>query len=255
MTKFRPCIDLHDGKVKQIVGSTLRDGGAGPKENFVSEQGAGWYAARYQADGLAGGHVIMLGKGNEKAALEALRAFPGGLHIGGGIKPENAQRYLDAGASHVIVTSYIFDEQARFSEERLNEITEAVGASRLVLDLSCRATMDGWMVAMNRWQTMTDLPVDAGTFLKLAPYCDEFLIHAVDVEGKCEGIDEPLVRCLSLWCDRPVTYAGGARSVEDLHRVQELSLGRVDVTIGSALDIFGGKGARYEDCVAFNRKA
>jgi phosphoribosylformimino-5-aminoimidazole carboxamide ribotide isomerase len=254
MTKFRPCIDLHEGKVKQIVGSTLRDEGAGPRENFVSEQGAGWYAARYQQDGVIGGHVIMLGKGNEEAALEALQAFPGGMHIGGGIRPENAKRYLDAGASHVIVTSYVFDETARFSEERLREMTDAVGASRLVLDLSCRATTDGWMVAMNRWQTMTDLPVDADTFARLAPHCDEFLIHAVDVEGKCEGIDEPLVRCLSLWCDKPVTYAGGARSVEDLQRVQALSRGNVDVTIGSALDIFGGKGARYGECVAFNRR-
>lgn len=255
MTKFRPCIDLHEGKVKQIVGSTLRDGGSGPQENFVSEHSAGWYAVRYRDDGLVGGHVIMLGSGNEEAALEALRAFPGGLHVGGGIRGDNAQRFLDAGASHVIVTSFIFDERARFSEARLGEIAECLGPSRLVLDLSCRATQDGWVVAMNRWQTMTDLPVDADTFKKLAPYCDEFLIHAVDVEGKCEGIDEPLVRCLSLWCDKPVTYAGGARSVQDLHRVQELSQGRVDVTIGSALDIFGGKGARYEDCVAFNRRS
>ncbi len=254
MTKFRPCIDLHDGKVKQIVGSTLRDEGAGPRENFVSEHGAAWYAARYREDGLAGGHVIMLGKGNEAAATEALRAFPGGLHIGGGIRPENAGRFLDAGASHVIVTSYVFDESARFSEARLEQMTAAAGAERLVLDLSCRATADGWMVAMNRWQTMTDLAVDAGTFKRLAPYCDEFLIHAVDVEGKCEGIDEPLVRCLGVWCEKPVTYAGGARSLDDLCRVQELSGGRVDVTIGSALDIFGGKGARYEDCVAFNRR-
>jgi phosphoribosylformimino-5-aminoimidazole carboxamide ribotide isomerase len=197
----------------------------------------------------------MLGQGNALAALAALRAVPGGMHGGGGIGPENAPRFLDAGASHVIVTSYVFDENARFSEERLRQMTEAVGASRLALDLSCRATQDGWMVAMNRWQTMTDLAVDAETFRMLAPHCDEFLIHAVDVEGKCEGIDEPLVRCLSLWCGKPVTYAGGARSVADLQRVQELSQGRVDVTIGSALDIFGGKGARYEECVAFNRRA
>jgi phosphoribosylformimino-5-aminoimidazole carboxamide ribotide isomerase len=254
MTRFRPCIDLHDGKVKQIVGSTLRDGGAGPQENFVSDKGAGWYAARYKEDGLVGGHVIMLGKGNEAAALEALAAFPGGLHIGGGIRPENAHRFLNAGASHVIVTSYIFDEEGRFDETKLQEMVDAVGTPRLVLDLSCRATQDGWMVAMNRWQTMTDLAVDAETFQRLAPHCDEFLIHAVDVEGKCGGIDEPLVRCLSVWCDKPVTYAGGARSVEDLQRVQELSQGHVDVTIGSALDIFGGKGARYEECVAFNRR-
>lgn len=254
MTRFRPCIDLHDGKVKQIVGSTLRDGGDGPRENFVSEKPASWFAEAYRRDGLSGGHVIMLGRGNEEAALAALRAHPGGLHIGGGIKPDNARRYLDAGASHVIVTSYIFDDHSCFSAQRLEEMVEQVGRKRLVLDLSCKATTDGWVVAMNRWQTITDLPLDGDTFKKLSPHCDEFLIHAVDVEGKCEGMDEALVRCLGLWCDRPVTYAGGARSLEDLHRVQDISRGRVDVTIGSALDIFGGKGARYDECVAFNRR-
>ncbi|MEZ0273958.1 MAG: phosphoribosylformimino-5-aminoimidazole carboxamide ribotide isomerase [Roseimicrobium sp.] len=253
MTRFRPCIDLHDGKVKQIVGSTLRDAGEGPRENFVSEKPASWYAELYKKDGLSGGHVIMLGKGNEDAALSALRAYPGGMHIGGGIRPDNATKFLDAGASHVIITSYAFDEQARFREDRVREMVETVGRDRLVLDLSCRATTDGWVVAMNRWQTMTDLIVDGDTFKRLSPYCDEFLIHAVDVEGKCEGIDEALVKCLGVWCDKPVTYAGGARSVNDLTRTQELSAGRVDVTIGSALDIFGGHGAKYEDCAAFNR--
>lgn len=254
MTRFRPCIDLHDGKVKQIVGSTLKDEGEGPKENFVSEKPAAWFAEKYREDGLTGGHVIMLGKGNEDAAISALQAYPGGLHVGGGIRPENAAKYLAAGASHVIVTSYVFDENFRFSESRLQQVVNEVGASRLVLDLSCRATQDGWVVAMNRWQTMTDLIVDGDAFDRLAPYCDEFLIHAVDVEGKCEGIDESLVQCLSLWCEKPVTYAGGARSVADLKRVEEISGGRVDVTIGSALDIFGGKLAKYEDCVAYNRR-
>lgn len=254
MTRFRPCIDLHDGKVKQIVGSTLKDAGEGPRENFVSEKPASWYAELYKNDGLSGGHVIMLGKGNEEAALSALSAFPGGMHVGGGIRPDNAKKYLDAGASHVIITSYAFDEQARFREDRVREMVDTVGRERLVLDLSCRATTDGWVVAMNRWQTMTDLIVDADAFKRLSPYCDEFLIHAVDVEGKCEGIDESLVKCLGVWCDKPVTYAGGARSVDDLVRTQELSGGRVDVTIGSALDIFGGKGAKYEVCAAFNRR-
>jgi phosphoribosylformimino-5-aminoimidazole carboxamide ribotide isomerase len=253
MTRFRPCIDLHDGKVKQIVGSTLRDAGEGPRENFVSEKPASWYAELYKKDGLSGGHVIMLGKGNEDAALSALRAYPGGMHIGGGIRPDNAKQFLDAGASHVIITSYAFDEQARFREDRVREMVDTVGRDRLVLDLSCRATTDGWVVAMNRWQTMTNLIVDADAFKRLSPYCDEFLIHAVDVEGKCEGIDEALVTWLSVWCDKPVTYAGGARSVDDLTRTQELSGGRVDVTIGSALDIFGGHGAKYEECAAFNR--
>jgi phosphoribosylformimino-5-aminoimidazole carboxamide ribotide isomerase len=254
MTRFRPCIDLHAGRVKQIVGSTLLDEGSMPKENFVSEQPASYYAELYKADGLLGGHVIMLGKGNEVAAREALRAFPGGLHIGGGIHPENAASYLEAGASHVIVTSYLFDSEGKFCENKLAAMTAAVGRSRMVIDLSCKATRDGWVVAMNRWQTLTDLVVNAQTMKRLSSSCDEFLIHAVDVEGKCEGIDSALVQSLGQWCELPVTYAGGARNVEDLQLVQELSQGRVDVTIGSALDIFGGKGAKYADCVAFNRR-
>ena len=254
MTKFRPCIDLHDGKVKQIVGSTLRDDEAGPNTNFVSAHSSSYYASLYKRDGLIGGHVIMLGKGNEAAAREALASYPEGLQIGGGITPAYALSFIEAGASHVIVTSYVFDEQFRFSEDRLKAMLDAVGASRLVLDLSCRATLDGWCVAMNRWQTMTDLRVDASAFERLAPHCAEFLIHAVDVEGKCNGMDELLLQRLADWCPLPVTYAGGARSLADLELAQSLSAGKVDVTIGSALDIFGGSTARYEDCVAFNRR-
>ncbi len=254
MTHFRPCIDLHDGKVKQIVGSTLSDSACGIRENFVSKNSAAWFADLYRQDKLAGGHVIMLGKGNETAAREALTAYPGGLQIGGGINANNAHEWIDAGASHVIVTSWLFDEHARFQQSMLDEIVNAIGADRLVIDLSCKATSDGWIVAMNRWQTLTDLTVNAATFDQLAPYCAEFLIHAVDVEGKCEGMDEELIARLAEWCERPVTYAGGARSIVDLHRAQELSRGKVDVTIGSALDIFGGKGAAYEDCVVFNSR-
>lgn len=251
MSRFRPCIDLHEGKVKQIVGSTLRDGGAA-RENFVSEKPARWFAELYRKDALSGGHVIMLGKGNETAAREALAAYPGGLQVGGGINPENAGAWLEAGASHVIVTSWLFDERGRFQPARLEAMAQAAGAERLVIDLSCKATQDGWVVAMNRWQTMTDLALGSDVFAKLAPHCAEFLIHAVDVEGKCEGIDEPLVRCLGSWCPKPLTYAGGARRIEDLRRVRELSGGRMDITVGSALDIFGGRGVRYEECVAFN---
>ena len=252
MTRFRPCIDLHEGKVKQIVGSTLTE--AGPaRENFVSEKPARWFAELYRRDALAGGHVIMLGKGNDAAARSALAAYPGGLQVGGGINPGNSRLWLDDGASHVIVTSWLFDENARFQQSKLDAMVKAVGRDRLVIDLSCKATQDGWVVATNRWRTLTDLAVDKDVLARLAPFCSEFLIHAVNVEGKCEGIDEALVRCLGAWCAAPVTYAGGARSLDDLSRVQRLSAGRVDLTIGSALDIFGGSGARYEDCVAFNR--
>lgn len=253
MTKFRPCIDLHGGIVKQIVGSTLVDGGV-PRENFVSSHRASLYAEMYRRDNLLGGHVIMLGTGNEEAAREALSAWPGGLQLGGGIKSDNAASYLDAGASHVIVTSYIFDEIGRFRPEKLDALVNSVGAKRLVLDLSCKRTADGWVVAMNRWQTLTNIQVTHEWLNKLSDACDEFLIHAVDVEGKCEGIDEELLHHLASWGGAPMTYAGGARSLDDLRRVQKVSSGRVDVTIGSALDIFGGRGVRYSDCVAFNRR-
>lgn len=254
MTRFRPCIDLHEGKVKQIVGSTLRDGQERPKENFVSSQGAAWFAELYKKDNLLGGHVIMLGSGNEDAAIQALSAYPEGLQIGGGIHAGNAQKYIDAGASHVIVTSSVFESDGTFSERKLEGIASVVGKERLVLDLSCKATATGWQVAMNRWQLLTDLPVNADTMARLSPYCEEFLIHAVDVEGKCEGIDKQLVTKLADWSSIPVTYAGGARSLNDLEQVQRLSDGRVDVTIGSALDIFGGSGVKYADCVEFNRR-
>ncbi len=253
MTKFRPCIDLHQGKVKQIVGSSLIDG-AVVQENFVSERPAEWYAELYQRDSLKGGHVIMLGGGNEAAALAAVQAYPNGLQVGGGINPDNALKYLETGASHVIVTSYVFDDQARFSQAKLDAIFAKTGRERLVLDLSCKATQDGWVVATNRWQTLTNLPVNSETIARLTPYCSEFLIHAVDVEGKCQGIDGALAECLGAWCQIPVTYAGGARSLDDLRLVQRLSAGRVDVTIGSALDIFGGSGVRYTDCVAYNHR-
>jgi phosphoribosylformimino-5-aminoimidazole carboxamide ribotide isomerase len=254
MTRFRPCIDLHEGKVKQIVGSTLRDHGPGPRVNFVSDRDPAWFAELYRRDGLTGGHVILLGPDNEGAAKAALAAWPGGLQVGGGIRPDNAADYLEAGASHVIVTSHLFDRDGRFAEERLDALVRAAGRERLVIDLSCKATASGWTVAMNRWQTLTDLDVTPATLGHLAGSCAEFLIHAVDVEGKCEGMDEALVRYLAEHSPVPATYAGGIRHLDDLRRLDELSAGRLDGTIGSALDLFGGSGARYEDCVAFNRR-
>jgi phosphoribosylformimino-5-aminoimidazole carboxamide ribotide isomerase len=254
MTRFRPCIDLHEGKVKQIVGSTLRDDGPGPRVNFVSDRDPAWFAELYRRDGLTGGHVILLGPGNEAAAKAALAAWPGGLQVGGGIRPDNAADYLEAGASHVIVTSHLFESSGRFSEDRLDALVRAAGRERLVIDLSCKATASGWTVAMNRWQTLTDLDVTPASLRHLAGSCAEFLIHAVDVEGKCEGMDEDLVQFLSEHSPVPATYAGGIRHLDDLRRLDELSAGRLDGTIGSALDLFGGSGARYEDCVAFNRR-
>ena len=248
---FRPCIDLHEGKVKQIIGGTL-GASANLRTNFVSEKPAAWFAELYKRDGLAGGHVIMLGAGNESEARSALAAFPGGMHIGGGINSSNARVWLDAGASHVIVTSWVFRE-GRVDWERLEELVKIIGKDKLVLDLSCRKRSENYFVVTDRWQKFTELIVNEETLQKFSGHCAEFLIHAVDVEGLCTGIDGGLVEKLGKWTPIPVTYAGGANSISELTEVTKLSGGKIDLTIGSALDIFGGHSIKYEDCVKFNR--
>ena len=250
---FRPCIDLHEGKVKQIVGGTLGNQSEALRTNFISDRPASWFAELYKRDALSGGHVILLGPGNEAQARGALQAYPGGLQLGGGVNLDNAQTWLDAGASHVIVTSWVF-HGGHLDSERLKDLVRKIGRERLVLDLSCRLRGVDYLVVSDRWQRFTDMVVTAETLENLAGFCDEFLVHAVDVEGLCKGIDERLVALLGEYSPIPCTYAGGARSIRDLERVTELGTGRVDLTIGSALDIFGGTGARYEDAVAFNRK-
>lgn len=254
MTKFRPCIDLHDGKVKQIVGGSLRDEGPGPEENFVSERPSSWFAEKFREDQLSGGHVIMLGPGNVEAARLALAAWPGGLQVGGGITAENAAEWIAAGASHVIVTSWLFDGGGCFLEDRAEALAQAVGREKVVLDLSCRRVADGWRVAMNRWQTLTEMTVEGATLDRLAQWGGEFLIHAADVEGKCGGVDEELVALLGAWGGGPVTYAGGVGGMEDVRLVDRVSEGRVDVTVGSALDLFGGTRVAYAELVEWNRQ-
>jgi len=249
---FRPCIDLHEGKVKQIVGGTLGKAD-GLHTNFVSDRSAAWYAELYKRDGLEGGHVIMLGPGNEAEARAALAVYPVGLQIGGGVNADNAPSWLDAGASHVIVTSWVFRE-GRVDWTRLNQLVGTVGKERLVLDLSCRRLGEKYIVVTDRWQKFTELEISADTLRTLARSCAEFLIHAVDVEGLCRGIDRELVEKLGAWSPLPTTYAGGANSLADLEAVTRLGEGKIDLTIGSALDIFGGQGVRYEDVVAFNRR-
>jgi phosphoribosylformimino-5-aminoimidazole carboxamide ribotide isomerase len=250
---FRPCIDLRGGKVVQIVGGTLTDAGTDTVTRFESDRPASWFAQRYRDDGLLGGHVILLGPGNDQAARDALTAYPGGLHVGGGIHADNARSWLDAGASHVIVTSWIFRD-GQLDPSRLAELVRAIGRQRLVLDLSCRRRGDTYLVVTNRWQTFTQLEVSPNTLQHLAQSCAEFLVHAVDQEGLCLGIDPHLVELLADASPIPVTYAGGARSLQDLEDVQRLGQGRIDLTIGSALDLFGGTGVRYQDCLTFNRQ-
>lgn len=250
--KFRPCIDLHDGKVVQIVGGSLQDGHNELLEtNFVSSKSPSEYADLYESDGLTGGHVISLGSGNRSAALEALSAFPGGMHYGGGVNPDNAAEYLDAGASHVIVTSWIFDEN-KLSIQKLAELSNKVGRDRLVLDLSCRGRDDSFYVVTNRWQTFTEEKVNADLLGQLAEYCSEYLVHGVDVEGKSQGIQEDLIAVLGEHSPLPVTYAGGVARLSDLDLVKALGNNRVDLTIGSALDIFGGN-IPYESVLEWTR--
>jgi len=250
---FRPCIDLHEGKVKQIVGGSLATDSSKLKTNFVSTHAAAWYAELYKSDGLNGGHIIMLGPGNEEAARSALQAYPGGLQVGGGITSDNAPEWLESGATHVIVTSWIF-HAGRVDWQRLTELQAKIGRERLVLDLSCCSRDGEYWVVTDRWQTFTQFTVTGEHLEHLSRHCAEFLVHAVDVEGLCRGIDEELVRRLGDASPIPVTYAGGANSLGDLETVNRVGNARVDLTIGSALDIFGGTGVRYVDAVQFNRK-
>ncbi|KAK3333585.1 1--5-imidazole-4-carboxamide isomerase [Cercophora scortea] len=257
MTRFRPCIDLHAGQVKQIVGGTLDSANeAALKTNFVSPHPPAYFAKLYGEGNLHGGHVIMLGPDNEDAAREALMAWHGKLQVGGGITDKNAQEWIKAGAEKVIITSFLFPD-GKFSQERLKAVFAVLGGdkNKLVIDLSCRRRGDDtWFVAMNKWQTITDKEVNQGFIKELEPYCSEFLIHAADNEGLQQGIDEKLVQRLGEWCRNPVTYAGGGRNRKDLEKVKELSGGKVDLTIGSALDCFGGSGITLDECVKWNNE-
>lgn len=245
--KFRPCIDIHNGKVKQIVGGSLKDEGNQAITNFASEYNADFYAEKYKKDGLAGGHIILLNsktseyyEATKEQAMLALHTYPNGLQIGGGITAENAAEYIEAGASHVIVTSYVFKD-GEIHWENLQKLVDAVGKERVVLDLSCRKKDGKYYVVTDRWQTFTNVIVNDELLTALAEYCDEFLVHGVDVEGKASGVELELVQILADWNKIPITYAGGIGSMEDLKEFELISKGRLDFTIGSALDLFGGK--------------
>lgn len=248
--KFRPCIDIHEGKVKQIVGSSLTDSGA--VENFVSSKDADYYAAIYREDSFPGGHVIMLGPGNKEQALKALRAYPNGLQIGGGINSGNAAEFLDAGASHVIVTSYIFLD-GKINFDNLTELKNKVGKDKIVIDLSCKKKDEAYFAVTDKWQKFTDFTITRENISILEKYCDEFLVHAADVEGKRGGVDTSLIEILSDVTVLPITYAGGVRDASDIDQVFSFGKGKVDVTIGSALDLFGGD-LPYEEVKTLFRK-
>ena len=257
--EFRPCIDIHNGKVKQIVGGSLKDAGDQAAENFVAEQDAAYFAKLYQKEGIKGGHVILLNpvsseyyKATREQAEHALRAYPGGLQIGGGVTAENAKEFLDAGASHVIVTSYVFRD-GKINYDNLKRLKAAVGREHLVLDLSCRKKEDTYYIVTDRWQKFTDEEVSTVLLDELSSYCDEFLIHAVDVEGKARGIEQELVKFIGNYTGNPITYAGGVHSMEDLYLLKKLGQNRMNVTIGSALDLFGGS-MKWEDVLTVCRE-
>lgn len=245
--EFRPCIDIHNGKVKQIVGSSLRDENNQAKENFVSQVSSEYYAKLYMENNLKGGHIILLNavdseyyQATKDEAIRALKAFPQGMQIGGGIIAENAKEFIEAGASHCIVTSYVFKD-GQIYYDRLKKIVEEIGSEHLVLDLSCKKCADGnYYVVTDRWQKLTREMVNLELLDLLSNYCDEFLIHAVDVEGKNSGIEEDLVKMLAGWDKRAITYAGGVHDYKDIDKIGLLTNGKMNVTIGSALDLFGG---------------
>ena len=245
--RFRPCIDIHNGKVKQIVGGSLKDVQDQAEENFVSEQDGAFYARLYREADLSGGHVILLNsqdspyyEATRAQAFLALKAYPGGLQLGGGVNPQNAGVYLDAGASPVIFTAYVFRD-GRISWEKLEEMEQAAGREHLVLDLSCRKKENSYYIVTDRWQKFTDVPVTLETMEELGEHCDEFLVHAVDVEGKAHGVETELAELLSGYTKRPVTYAGGVGSMADIELLRKYGKNNLDVTVGSALDLFGGK--------------
>ncbi|OGH01096.1 MAG: phosphoribosylformimino-5-aminoimidazole carboxamide ribotide isomerase [Candidatus Lambdaproteobacteria bacterium RIFOXYD1_FULL_56_27] len=244
--KFRPCIDLHQGKVKQVVGSSFAQGLV---TNFEAKQPAAWFADLYRQDGLTGGHVIQLGSGNREAAQAALAAWPQGLQIGGGVDETNAKAWIEAGAAAVIVTSAVFKD-GKVDLDRLNKLVRAVGKKRLVLDLSCRKQAGQYFVVTDLWTKFTSSRIEPQTLDFFARHCAEFLIHAVDVEGKGLGIDGELLSLLGRWGGHPMTYAGGVRSQEDITAIGTLGQGQIDFTVGSALDLFGGQGLKYKDLVA-----
>lgn len=244
--RFRPCIDIHNGKVKQIVGGSLTDVGNQAITNFASDLGGEFYANMYREDGIVGGHIILLNpetseyyEATKAQAISALKAYPGGLQIGGGITADNAAEYIALGASHVIVTSYVFCN-GEIHWDRLEKLEQSVGKEHLVLDLSCRKKDGEYYIVTNRWQEFTNVVVSGELLDKLSEYCDEFLVHGVDVEGKASGVELPLVQMLADWNGIPITYAGGIGSKADLKEFEQASGGKLDFTIGSALDLFGG---------------
>ena len=256
--RFRPCIDIHNGSVKQIVGGSLADKDDFAVDNFVSEYDGAYYAKLYRKYDLKGGHIIILNpkssphyEADLQQAFSALGAWEGGLQIGGGINDENAALFLEKGASHVIVTSFVFRD-GQVAWENLEKLVGAVGKQHLVLDLSCRSKDGRYYIVTDRWQKFTDVELNEKTLETLSGYCDEFLVHAADVEGKAKGIQDDVASLLGEFSAVPATYAGGISGFDDLEKLRTLGREKIDFTVGSALDIFGGN-MSFERTAAFGR--
>ncbi|KAF6005708.1 hypothetical protein HII12_005282 [Brettanomyces bruxellensis] len=249
MTTYVGCIDIHGGKVKQIVGGTLNQDDTEQSKNtcksnletnFVSEKSSSYYAKLYEEHGIIRTHVIKLGslEENNRVAIEALKAWPKHLQIGGGINDTNAKYWIQQGADKVIVTSWLFPK-GQFDKSRLERISQLVGKEHLVVDLSY---FDAGGVEQGRLLSYSRGTARNSSFMQLM------------LKAFCKGIDQELVAKLAEWCTSPIVYAGGAKSIDDLKLVDKLSHGRVDLTFGSALDLFGGKLVRFKDCCKWNQQ-
>lgn len=254
---FRPCIDIHNGQVKQIVGSSLRDKGDKATENFVATNDASFYARLYKEHNLKGAHVIMLNskdseyyEATKAQALLALSEYKDSLQVGGGIDDKNAKFFIDNGASHVIVTSFAFKD-GRIQYENLAALVKAVGKEHIVLDLSAGKKDGEYVIVTDRWQKYSEVNITINLFTQLSSYCDEFLVHGIDTEGLKKGPDMELIKILSDVSGKiatPITYAGGIANTNHIKMIEELSEGKLNYTIGSALDIFGGSLSFEEVC-------
>ncbi|MBT3539096.1 phosphoribosylformimino-5-aminoimidazole carboxamide ribotide isomerase [bacterium] len=239
--QFRPCIDILNGKVTQIVGETLATNSL-VAENFVTNKNAAYFADLYKKNNLAGGHIIMLDKTEKTKSqtIEALKTFPQDFQVGGNINSDNAQEFINAGASHIIVTSYIFKDN-KLSPLRLQRLMSAVKKEKIVLDLSCRKKNNEYYVVTNRWQIFSNFKVTSKNLETLSNYCDEFLIHGVDSEGKLQGVEIDLLNILKDFTGIPITYAGGIRDMNDIEKIKQTGNGYINFSVGTALDIFGGE--------------
>ncbi len=243
---FRPCIDVFKGKVVQLIGTSLFGGEEKTiVKHFESEYSPAYYAELFKQDNLKGGHILSLGSGNNDVVIEALKAFNGGMKYGGSVTPENAHVYLDAGATHVIVNSYVFDN-GEINLPNLKSLVKSIGKDKLVLDMSCRKKNGDYYIVTNLWEKFTNVILDQKSLQDISKYCDEIIVHGVDSEGRKQGLESDLVRILAQHTPIKTVYAGGISSIADLTMIKALGNEKIDPCIGTALSIYGGNLSYYE---------